>query len=286
LYILYACSFVSLPRFLVLFTTALAISAGTWAAQQLFFSPKLVVDWKTGLVIGIFAYGVAHLINLIVSIISGSAAKRSFALKAMDNYLLLLWLDVYHLLTVHKKGWGEASYQKDLTSQLGSIANTIEHYLPTRLAITGGGGHRRERKACANAASQAIRSRLKYVLLSDGRLMLRQTVNKYLPLTYRGAWLELPQEVAPSPARGLIKISRSLIASLIPAALMLCLGAAKIVTGNYETYGWLFASLWFAVSIGTLLDPGLADRLKVMTNMIAVFRGSEGDDTVEMQAPK
>ena len=131
------------------------------------------------------------------------------------------------------------------------------------------------RRAVANEAARAVRSHLDDVMRNDGRAALRQMINLYIAVIYRGAWLELPKEKQASRMDALLKLSRPLIASLIPVAVMLCLRLTKVVAGNYETYGWLFASLWFAVSIGTWIDPGLTERLKVMNGMIALFRGKD-----------
>lgn len=265
--------------------TVLFISVGSWAAVQIFSGSTFASArndgvWRMALLFSLFGLGLVGVIGLLVSISTSRSQRRYYVRGGLDNYVLSSLLNVYHFITVHRRDWGQPGFQQGVGHELSVIANLMETYLPGRLAGIGVSG-RRERKVFATESGQAIRLHMKDLLRNDGRDRLRQMVNSYVSLIYRGAWLEVPREVVAARAHGLMAVIRPLGASILPAVVMLCLREAKVVAGNYETYGWLFASLWFVVSIGTWIDPGLAERLKVMNTMISLFKGQ--DETSEIK---
>jgi hypothetical protein len=266
-------------RMLRPFLTATYISVASWAGIQIFAGGtasgvKNGTLWQTTLLFLLFGLGTRTAISLLGASIITSAQRLFYVRGGLDNYLLAFLLDLYHFITVHKEDWGQATFQGSVNQELSAIAALVETYLPGRLAVAQG-RNQRKRRTIAKEIGQAIRSHADDVMRNDGRARLRQLVNSYLPFILRGAWLELPREACTSRLDALLKRAKPLTASLIPAAVMFCLRETNVVAGNYETYGWLFASLWFAVSIGTWIDPGLAERLKLMNSMISIFKGRD-----------
>ena len=256
------------------FIVALYISAGSWAGVQIFAGGESSPLWRVILLFLLFGLGAAAAAKLIVASVTTAVQRLFYVRGGLDNYILAFFLDLFHYITDHREDWGTLAFQRDVNSELSLIADLVEAYLPGRLSATERRS-RRERRGISNGIARAIRSHSDDVMRQNGRNKLRQMINSYITLIYRGAWLELPREQYATRLETVLKVARPLTASLIPVAVMLCLRLAKVVTGDFETYGWLFASLWFAVSLGTWIDPGLAERLKVMNSMITLFRGKD-----------
>ena len=262
----------------VIFRTALTICVGSWAGAELCSGRTFNGNpWVIGSLLALVGLGIGSATAVLTGVIWSLRWRHFFSNGALDDSLLTHLMNISHHINAHKETWGNPEFQQSVGTSISAIASQIERHLPGRLAIIGV-TNREERKFLAVGAGKGVRLHLASLLRSDGQRGLRAMVNSYSTLIYRGAWLELPQAPVEHSA-SLTKIVKPLVASVLPAAVMVCLRETAIVSGNNETYGWLFSSLWFVISVGTWIDPSLAERLKLMGVMMSIFKRGEDSES-------
>ena len=268
------------PRtWLNVFITALAVASGAWAAQFWINSNSYshIPDWPLWKIAGsitLIVYGAASLIALISSIlyVRWNVLRRS---QNLDGEMLLELLAIYHLITVHRSDWGKSSQQAEISTDLSIMATCVQRYLPQRLGAVSG-MRRRELRSLAFQIAAQIRNYTKDLFKSDGRKDLIEFTNLYTGAIYQGAWLELPRAESEGNRLHIAHFVRPLAASLVPAVLVIILHIGHLLPSRYEPYGWLFAALWFAASVGAWIDPDLGERLKVLNIMASFFTPKSG----------
>jgi hypothetical protein len=261
-----------------IFVDVMVIAAGAWAARN-WVNPAdyknitHLAKWQIGVSAALVMCGASVLIGLIAAILEIRWTLRYYS-RNLDGVVILNCLAIYHSVTVHKSNWGERDQQKEIADELLIIADRIQHYLPRWLKESTG-KRRGEVRSLAYQIAEPVRIHTDDLLKSDGRKSLIEFVNLYVSRIYQGEWFELPRVEREREQEARLRIAhflRPLSASLIPAALMLFFHVSHVLAAGYETYGWLFAALWFAASIGAWIDPDLGERLKVLNIVTGLFR--------------
>jgi hypothetical protein len=265
--------------FLSIFLTVLAIASGAWgihiwviADRRNEFSKWPL--WQISASITLAIIGVVYMLTLIIVILQ-VRQNLLFNSRNLDGIVIEHLLVIYHCITVHKSDWGEQSQQEQISDSFSKMANNVQRYLPRRLATSLGAG-RREYRSLAYQIAEEIRTQASNLFKSEGRKNLIEFTNQYIVAVYQAEWLELPRAEPKVSSLRRTHFLRPLFSSLVPAVVMVALHAGHFLTPNYEPYGWFFAALWFAASVGAWIDPELGERLKVLNVLAGFFTSKSG----------
>ena len=261
------------------------IASGIWCFRQILdysteHKLRSIPSWEAGILTGISALGLFGILVLIISFLRTISARR-YSTSHFDDSIIAYWLLVHHYCTIHKTSWAQPAQQKSVAFCISRASEGVNRWLPRWLhTMTGQRARgRRDHKILAIRISEAMSIHSNDMLQKDGRKRLTTTANYYIGQIHQSAWLDLPQQDPPKATKGALqRFMRPLLASLLPAVLMLALSLSGKVPSGAESYGWLLAIGWFALYIASWLDPDFGDRLKAMSSVVSLIRNRTDED--------
>jgi hypothetical protein len=223
--------------------------------------------------------------NLIVAVATISSSTRR-AIENLDALVVESMLRIYHTVSAHKGSWGSPDIDDYIVRQIRQASLAIETTLMRRLPRHGlpkEASSRRGRRALGAAIAQELASHEADLVRDGGRRELLDMTNRYVPVLYSGAWLDLPRREVVVANEGLVWVRRA-VSSLLPFAVIAVLRTTNVISAPDDKYAWLLATLWFVVSVGSWLDPNFADRLKTLEALKGIVKlNSSGSDKADTE---